>query len=320
MAEDTSFRRKPAKAEKGGERGRYLLYIMVAFISLGFIFLMIFGLVSLSAGTKNPFGKCVGVVEINGEITTADATQSLFSEGSAGSYEISKRIEKINEREDVAAVLFVINSPGGSVVGTNEIYRAVDGLEKPKVAYFREVAASGGYYIATPADYIISEPDALTGSIGVIMSTYEISGLLEKIGVSEVVIKSGEMKDIGTPFRNMTDEEKALLGAAVQEIFEEFKGVVIEHRGDRLNREMFEEITDGRVLTGRMALRAGLVDAVGSRDDALKKAAELGGMEYEDDVPVCEIDVSGAQGGLFSMGGLLRGLGEETTGYRVEYR
>ncbi len=318
MAEDASYRRKGAK-EKPAEKN-YTMYVLVAFVSLGFIFLMIFGLVALAAGTKNPFGKCVGVVEIDGEITTADTTQSLFAEGSAGSYEISKRIEAIRERDDIAAVLFVINSPGGGVVATNEIYRAVDGLEKPKVAYFREVAASGGYYIATPADYIVSEPDALTGSIGVIMSTYEMGDLLERIGVREVAIKSGEMKDIGSPFRNMTDEERALLGAAVQEIFEEFKGVVLEQRGDRINRAMFEEITDGRVLTGRMALRAGLVDAVGSRQDALEKAAELGGIEYEGEVPTCVIDVGGAEAGLFSMEGILGGVFSGAPGYTVEYR
>lgn len=318
MAEDASYRRKGEK-EKPGKKN-YSLYIMVAFISLGFIFLMIFGLVALASGTKNPFGKCVGVVEINGEITTADATSSLFSAGSAGSYEISKKIEKINERDDVAAVLLVVNSPGGSVVGTNEIYRAVDGLKKPKVAYFREVAASGGYYIATPADYIVSEPDALTGSIGVIMSTYEVSELFQKLGINEVAIKSGEMKDIGTPFRNMTEAEKELLGAAVQEIFEEFKGVILEHRGDKINRAMFDEITDGRVLTGRMALAAGLVDAVGSREDALKKAAELGGIQYEGEVPTCEIDVSSTQAGLFSMGSILGGAESQGSGYKVEYR
>jgi len=318
MAEEGAYKRKTGKEKPGG--GKAGLYIIAIFFSIGFVFLMVFGLVSLSTGTKNPFGKCVGVVEIDGEITTAGTTQSLFAEGSAGSYEISKRIEKINERDDVAAVLFVINSPGGSVVAANEIYRAIDGLEKPKVAYLREVAASGGYYIATPADYIVSEPDALTGSIGVIMSTYEIGDLLGSMGVREVAIKSGKMKDIGTPFRNMTEEEKALLGAAVQEIFEEFKGVVITQRGNRLNREMFEEITDGRVLTGRMALQAGLVDAVGSREDALKKAAELGGIQHDGEVPVCEIDVGGAQGGLFSMGGILRGFGGEKAGYKVEYR
>ena len=318
MAEENSYRRKGEK-EKPGKKDNGL-YIMAIFISIGFIFLMVFGLVALSSGTKNPFGKCVGVVEINGEITTADSSASLFSDGSAGSYEISRRIEKINEREDVAAVLFVINSPGGSVVGTNEIYRAVDGLDKPKVAYFREVAASGGYYIATPADYIISEPNALTGSIGVIMSTYELSGLLEKLGISEVVIKSGEMKDIGSPFRNMTEAERNLLGAAVGEIFEEFKNVVIQQRGSRLNLARFAEVTDGRVLTGRMALAVGLVDALGSREDALRKAAELGGIEYDGDVPTCGIDVSGTQAGLFGADGILGGADAGGSGYSVEYR
>ncbi|MEW5996205.1 MAG: signal peptide peptidase SppA [Candidatus Micrarchaeota archaeon] len=318
MAEEIPYRRK-AEAEKGGKRN-YFLYIMVIFLSLGFIFLMLFGLLALSKGANVPFGKCVGVVEISGPITTEEAPASLFSEGMAGSYDVARRIGKIDSRDDVGAVLFVVNSPGGSVVATNEIYRAVNGLEKPKVAYFREAAASGAYYISTPADYIISEPNALTGSIGVIMTAYEMEGLFSKIGVNEVSIASGELKDMGTPFRNMTGEEKALLGEAVNETFEEFKSVVLEHRGGKINQTMFWEVTDGRVLTGRMALSAGLVDALGSREDALAKAAELGGIGYEGDVPVCAIDVSSTEAGLFNAKGLLGGIGAQGGGYRLEYR
>jgi ClpP class serine protease len=118
----------------------------------------------------------------------------------------------------------------------------------------------------------------------------------------------------------MTEAEKELLGAAVQEIFAEFKGVILEHRGEKINRAMFDEITDGRVLTGRMALAAGLVDAVGSREDALKKAAELGGIQYEGEVPTCEIDVSSTQAGLFNMGSILGGAEAQSSGYKVEYR
>jgi protease-4 len=309
---------RKGKEKEGKEK--YLPYVIVAFLTMGFVFLMVFGLVALAAGTKDPFGKCVGVVEINGMLVTEETPASIFADGMAGSYSIAQKIEKINERDDIGAVVFVINSPGGSVVASEEIYRAIDALEKPKVAYFREVAASGGYYIATPADCIISEPSALTGSIGVIMSTYEVEGLMDKLGIKEIAIKSGEMKDMGSPFRNMTEEEKEVLGDAVEEIFSEFKSVILLHREGRLNMEMFEKVTDGRVLTGRMALEAGLVDEVGTREDAIERAAELGGIPYEDGVPACTIDVMGAQAGLFDMGCLLGGFGARQPGYRIEYR
>lgn len=317
MAEGASYRKKGPKEGKGG---KYMMYVMVIFISLAFIFMMVFGLVALATGASVPFSKCVAVVEISGPLTVEETPASLFEEGMAGSYGVAKRIEAIDEREDVGAVLFVINSPGGSVVATNEIYRAIDGLEKPKVAYFREMAASGGYYVATPADYIVSEPNALTGSIGVIMAAYEMEGLFDKLGIREVPVKSGEMKDIGTPFRNMSEKEYELLMDVVEETFEEFKSVILLHRGDRLNRALFEEALDGRVLSGRMALRAGLVDALGSRDDALERAAELGGISYEGEVPVCYVDVNGREAGLFSMGSILGSIGAEGNGYSLEYR
>ncbi|MDD5096829.1 MAG: signal peptide peptidase SppA [Candidatus ainarchaeum sp.] len=318
MAEE---RRAGNRRPGEGKERNYGLYAAIVFLSLGLVFLMVFGLFSLASGAANPFGKCVAVVEINGEITTTDTAPSLFSEGMSGSYEISKRIEAVGRRDDVGAVLFVINSPGGSIVASDEIYRAVDGLEKPRVAYFREVAASGAYYIATPVDYIISEPNALTGSIGVIMTTYDASGLFEKIGVGENNIQSGAMKDVGTPFRNLTEGEKAVLDGIVQQAFQQFNSTVIENRGARLDRAKYDEILDARVITGRTALDVGLVDAVGSRDDAIRKAAELGGIEYGGDLPpVCEIDVSGVQPGLLSVSGLLRELTARESGYSLEYR
>ncbi len=317
MAEGASYRKKSGKESKGG---KYMMYIMVAFLSLAFIFIMVFGLVALATGAAMPLSKCVAVVEISGPLLAEESPASLFEDGMAGSYEVAERIKRIDGRDDVGAVLFVINSPGGSVVATNEIYRAIDGLEKPKVAYFREVAASGGYYIAAPADYIISEPNALTGSIGVIMAAYEMEGLFEKLGIREVPVKSGEMKDIGTPFRNMSEEEYGLLMDVVEETFEEFKSVILLHRGEKLNRALFEEALDGRVLSGRMALRAGLVDEVGGRDEALKKAAELGGIAYDGDVPVCYVDVSSRGAGLFSMSSILGGIGAKDGGYSLEYR
>jgi protease-4 len=295
---------------KGGSGAKSLLpLLVVGFFGIGFLILLAFVLLAL-AGDEPLGGECVGVVEISGEITTESFPSSIFSDGSYGSYELGQRISAINGREDISSVLLVINSPGGSVVAGDELYRAIDSLDKPTVSYFREQGASAAYYIATPSDYMISEPNALTGSIGVVMYGYEFEQLARRLGISDVVIKSGEMKDIGNPLRNMTEEETALLQGAVDEIFEEFKNTIEANRGSKLNRPLFNEALDGRVLTGRMALQAGLVDEVGSREDAILKAAELGGMDYEsaEDVPLCTVRTSPEPAGLFDVRSLIGGI------------
>jgi len=312
-------RKEPEK--KSGENK--IPYFALALISLGFIAVFVAAVLSVSSATQPLFGKCVAVVEIEGVLTTASTPSTMFSEGTYGSYDIAKKIEALGGREDVGAVLLVVNSPGGSVVAADEIYDAVDSLDKPKVAYFREVAASGGYLISAPADYIISEPNALTGSIGVILELYEVSGLMEKIGVSSTPVKSGEMKDIGSPFRNMTAEEEALLGDAVNETFQQFVSTIREERAGKLNAELFNQALDGRVLTGRMAKKAGLVDELGSRDDALAKAADLGGIEYESvsDIPVCMVATRPQSAGLFDMSSFIDGLkGQGITRVSLNYR
>lgn len=296
-----------AQMEKKG-RGWLPLFVL-GVLGIGFLLLVLVAVFAfVFGGTLG--GECVAVVEINGEITTASMPSSMFADGSYGSYELAERISAINEREDVASVLFIINSPGGSVVAGDELYRSIDSLEKPTVSYFRETAASAAYYIATPTDYIISEPNALTGSIGVVMYGYEFGELARRLGISDVVIKSGEMKDIGNPMRNMTEEEQALLQDAVDEIFENFRGTIEANRGSKLNRPLYNQALDGRVLTGTMALDTGLVDATGSREDAILKAAELGGMEYEsvEDVELCPVRTTPESAGLFDMGAFIDGF------------
>ncbi|MDD5171812.1 MAG: signal peptide peptidase SppA [Candidatus ainarchaeum sp.] len=255
-------------------------------------------------------GKCVAVVNVNMPLTVEGSPPSLFDSGYPGSEQMAASIEELNYRDDVGAVLFVFNSPGGSVVATREVYGAVDSLNKPSVSYFRETAASGAYYVASRTDYIISDPDALTGSIGVISTFVEMQGLFEKLGINVTVVKSGQYKDIGSSYRNMTDEEKAIMQALVDEVYQEFRGIVLENRGDRLNRAKFDEVSDGRILSGRQAQSAGLVDEVGTKKDAVMKAAELGGISAErpEDVRICQVSTGATDGGLFSMEGLLRGL------------
>jgi protease IV len=281
--------------------GLVLVLAFIVLVALFFVF---------SAFTPAITGKCVAVVDINAPLAVEGTPPSLFATGSPGSEDIAKTIEAINKRDEVGAVLFVVNSPGGSVVATREIYSAVKGLGKPKVAYFREVAASGAYYVSTGTDYIVSDPDALTGSIGVITTVMDMSGLLGKLGVNVTEVKSGPYKDIGSSYRNMTPEDMAILQNLINEVYGEFRSVVIENRKGRLDMAVFDNVSDGRILSGRQALKAGLVDAVGDKKDAIMKAAELGGIEAAsvEDVRLCPVTIGSEQGGMFSMEGAIRSL------------
>lgn len=233
--------------------------------------------------------ECVGVVEINGVISTETSSGGLFGTPTIGSDDVVSQIREAESRSDIKAVVFEVNSPGGSVVASKEIYEAVRDMKKPRVAYFREVAASGAYYISAGADYIVTEPDALTGNIGVIATFEDMSGLFEKLGVNYTIFKSGELKDMGSPTRPATEKEKEIMMGIINEIFDEFKKVVMEGRGRRLNMEKFEEVLDGRILTGRQALAVGLVDELGNREEALKLAARLGNMSYAGQPAVCRL-------------------------------
>lgn len=248
--------------------------------------LLIGGLVMLLGNDKS--GGCIGLVSVNGEIVTQDSPDSLLASGQAGSETISQAIEKANNRSDVKALVLVVDSPGGSVVASHEIYDALREVKKPKVAYFREMAASGGYYVAMGTDYIVADPDTLTGSIGVRASFLDLSGLLFKLGVNETSVQSGEVKDIGSPFRPMTDNEKALMMALINETFMEFRNVVLAGRGSRLDKTAFEHVLDARVLSGRQAKAIGMVDELGTKKRAVEKAGQMAGEKEE--LPVCELD------------------------------
>jgi protease-4 len=164
--------------------------IKTAGVLIGAFVVVIIVFFAFSSFSQSLVGKCVGVVTIDQEIATSGTPASLFSPGSPGSEEIADSIRQINQRPDVGAVVFVMNSPGGSVVATREIYDSVKSINKPKVAYFREVSASGSYYISTAADYIVSDPDAITGSIGVIATFTQMGGLFDKLGINTTSIRS----------------------------------------------------------------------------------------------------------------------------------
>jgi protease-4 len=267
-------------------------------------------------------GKCVAVMDVDVPLSIEGSPASLFDSGYPGSEEYAAQIDGINKRDDVGAVVIVFNSPGGSVVATREVYDAVKRLDKPSVSYFREVAASGAYYVASGTDYIVSDPDALTGSIGVIATVVEMQGLLQMLGVNVTAIKSGQYKDIGSSYRNMTDEEHAIFQALIDEIYQEFRGVVLENRGDRLDMRQFDNITDGRILSGRQAYRVGLVDQIGTKKDAIKKAADLANISYssEDEIRICPVQGTASDGGLFGAESLIRKLQAGPSAPSLSYR
>lgn len=283
-------------------------------IMIGIAFIILIGLfIMFTQYLPQLTGKCVAVVDVNMPLTVEGSPTTIMSTGYPSSGELANSIKELNDREDVGAVLFVFNSGGGSVVATHEIYNEVKELKKPKVSYFREVAASGAYYVASGTDYIVSDPDALTGSIGVVTTVMSMSGLMEKLGINITSVVSGTHKDIGSSYREMSKEEYAILKGIVDEIFDEFKTVIIENRGSKLNMGKFNETTDGRILTGRQALEVGLVDELGDKNDALMKAAQMAGIEAEkpEDVRICYVTVPTQEGGLFGMDSLINSINEK---------
>ena len=192
-------------------------------------------------------------------------------------------LKRFAENPLVKAIVLRIDSPGGGVVPSQEIYDAVMRVRnknnKAVISSMGTVAASGGYYIASATDRIIANPGTLTGSIGVIMETANVEGLLQKIGVEGIVVKSGKYKDVGSPLRKMTGEERALLQSVMDDVHKQFIDAVAEGRA--LEVSTVQGLADGRIFTGRQAKDAKLVDELGNLDDAIQLAADLAGIEGE---------------------------------------
>jgi protease-4 len=215
------------------------------------------------------YGNNVGIVTIEGTITTSD--------------EILKQLIKFRKLSSVKAIVLRINSPGGTVAPAQEIYREIEKVrkKKPVVTSIETVGASAAYYIASSSDQIICSAGTITGSIGVIMMLPEIHKIIEKIGVNVNVIKAGKFKDIGTGFRPLTEEERNILESFANSIHEQFINDVAAGRKGKIEKEKLRTIADGQFFTGEKAKEIGLVDTIGNFYDAVKIAAELGGIKTE---------------------------------------
>ena len=225
-------------------------------------------------------GKFVGL----GEIYVARLSIAGFI---AEDRERSKAIEKLISEDDAAAVIVRINSPGGTTTGSEQIYHGLRRLAelKPVVAVIGTIGASGGYIVAIAADHIVARETSLTGSIGILFQAAEITSLLEKIGIKPFTLKSGTLKGQPSPFEPVTDEVRNSLAILLADSFDWFSNLVQQRRN--LDELTLEAATDGRIFSGRQAVKLKLIDAIGGERTARKWLKEKHGIDY--DIPTREI-------------------------------
>ena len=250
-----------------------VLIVLATAIALGAVFFGMVFLASLISGNKR--------TSTTLQVVGADRIALVKLEGVLVSSEhVVEELNDYAEDSSIKAIVIRIDSPGGGVVASQEIYNAIKSARhegKKVVASMGTVAASGGYYVAAAADRIVANPGTLTGSIGVKMEFASIEKLLEKIGVKGMVVKAGEYKDVGSPFRDMTEPEKKILQDVIDDVHSQFIKAVAE--GRNLQEADVRSIADGRIFTGRQALDLKLVDQLGDLTDSIKVAGELVGIK-----------------------------------------
>ena len=251
----------------------FSIIMMAGCFTLIFVSLMFFlsaGAAMFGSSIDKDIGKAdgnIGIVEITGVIFT--------------SKEIIEDIKAFREDENIRAIVLRIDSPGGGIGPSQEIYREVIKTRSDKkiISSMGSVAASGGYYIASATEGIIANSGTITGSIGVIMEYTNLMEIAQKIGISPIVIKSGEYKDMGSPLREPKESEKRIFQDIVNNLHKQFVSDVANAR--EMDIQAVESLSDGRIYTGQQALNLKLVDRLGNLEDAVRWAGELAGIEGE---------------------------------------
>ncbi|MEE9523930.1 MAG: signal peptide peptidase SppA [Thermodesulfovibrionales bacterium] len=232
------------------------------------VLLTISGIITLISDNSFSFdGNKIALVRIEGPILDSEKAM--------------EEIKKYSKDSSVKAILLRVNSPGGAVAPSQEIYvevkKAVE--KKPVVISMGAVAASGAYYISAPASRIVANPGTITASIGVIMEIPNFSGLMQKVGIKSEVIKSGRHKDLASAFRGIGEEERKILQNVLDNVHEQFILAVAE--GRNMDVSEIRKIADGRIFTGQQAIAVGLVDELGNMEDAISVTADLAGIKGE---------------------------------------
>ncbi|MBN2621010.1 signal peptide peptidase SppA [candidate division WOR-3 bacterium] len=242
------------------------IHIIIVCVVGGAIILgLLIGFAVKAMKQSGMYGGQVGVIEIYNVITT-----SKF---------VVENIKTFSGDPSIKAILVRVDSPGGGVAASQEIYEELRRAKETKkvVVSMGAVAASGGYYVALPADVIVANPGTITGSIGVIMEFPVFERLLEKIGIEFEVVKSRDHKDIGSPFRRLDNEERALLKNVIMDVYDQFVTATVDARG--LPRDSVLKYADGRIITGRQAFELGFIDTLGTFSDAVDITGDLVGIE-----------------------------------------
>ncbi len=221
------------------------------------------------------------VIDVDG-ILLNKQQNSFMRQGDNPVSTFLEKLDKAAGDDDVKAVVLRVNSPGGSVAASDMMYHSLVEFkrktDKPVIACMLDVAASGGYYLACGCDGIMAQPSCVTGSIGTIMQTFSVAGTMEKIGITAVAIKSGNMKDMGSPLHELSEEEQVLLQQIIDRFYEQFLGVV-ENGRPKLDKAELRQLADGRVFTAAQAHEEGLIDRIGYADDAIAWAKKMAGVK-----------------------------------------
>jgi protease-4 len=247
-------------------RHPYLFFILIFSTVVASAMILMTLLITFAARQPDfEFGEKVGIIEIHGII--------------ADSKDVMRHLKDFREDHAIKAIVVRINSPGGAVGPSQEIFREIrkTAVTKKVVASMGTIATSGGYYVAAGANGIVANPGTITGSIGVIMGFTNYEELLQKIGLVPIVVKSGEYKDIGSPVRKMKVEEKKILQDFARKIHRQFIKDIVD--GRKMDRKKVESLADGRIFTGQESKEFGLVDRLGNLEDAIEWAGRLGGIK-----------------------------------------
>ncbi len=250
--------------------GIFLSLVFIGFVFLGLCMLAFTAAIKFDGGefTSRGSGDKIAIVEINDVIMSSEKTV--------------EQIKKYREDKSIKAIIIRMNTPGGGVAASQEIYEEVKKTResgKIIVVSMGSLAASGGYYISMGSSLIVANPGTLTGSIGVIAQFLSIKDLAEKLGLNQTVIKSGELKDAGNPFREMNEKDKAYFQDVVDNSFGQFLDVVSKER--KMSKEKLMQYANGRVFTGLQAKEYGLIDSLGTFEDAIRITSRMAGIEGE---------------------------------------
>ncbi len=285
---------------------RLILIIVIAAILLVLFSITIVGVLFAGLaglGSEGGFGgDKIALIHVEGVMTAGRGSAGVFGDSVSGSERIVSMLERARKDDSVKAVVIRVNSPGGSPSAAQEIFKEIEKVRaggKHVTVSMGDVAASAAYYISCASNRIFADPATMTGSIGVIMETANLQGLWNKVGVDMGALTTGKYKDIGSPNRPMRPDEKKLLQEMLFDIYDQFLTDV--SKGRKLDKAYVKSLADGRVFTGRQALKLKLIDKIGGLEDALRSAADDAGIAGDYDV--VEYDQEGLMDILFGSTG-----------------